>query len=210
MGCKLPLPRRQEQFDSATSSSTVWATARMRITGKGIWGAAGGPRRGIRDAAARRSSLGSTSLTRLIPTGPNVSEELIAEALWPYPQGLVIATKGGWERVGPGQWTHNAFTRSLFTGSGGRKPATVTARTGSMCISLHVPDPAVSFDASMETAGAVARAGQNPACRPIQRHVGACGARPQDCADCLGAEPVRKASPTASGISYWTTARRRE
>jgi pyridoxine 4-dehydrogenase len=40
--------------------------------------------------------------------GPYVSEELIAEALYPYPADLVIATKGGWERPGPNQWTHNA------------------------------------------------------------------------------------------------------
>jgi aryl-alcohol dehydrogenase-like predicted oxidoreductase len=50
--------------------------------------------------------------------GPNVSEELIAEALYPYPPGLVIATKGGWERVGPGQWTHNASPKQEVQLSG--------------------------------------------------------------------------------------------
>ena len=40
--------------------------------------------------------------------GPHVSEELIAEALWPYPANLVITTKAGWVRHGPGVWQHNA------------------------------------------------------------------------------------------------------
>jgi pyridoxine 4-dehydrogenase len=43
---------------------------------------------------------------------------LIAEALYPYPPGLVIATKGGWERVGPGQWTHNASPKQEVQLSG--------------------------------------------------------------------------------------------
>jgi aryl-alcohol dehydrogenase-like predicted oxidoreductase len=81
--------------------------------------------------------------------GPYVSEELIAEALFPYPRGLVIATKGGWNRPGPDQWTHDATPSHL------RK-----AVEGSLwrlrldCIDvyqLHIPDPVVSFDASVET-----------------------------------------------------------
>jgi len=45
--------------------------------------------------------------------GPYVNEELIAEALFPYPAGLVIATKGGWNRPGPNQWTHDATPAHL-------------------------------------------------------------------------------------------------
>jgi pyridoxine 4-dehydrogenase len=45
--------------------------------------------------------------------GPHVSEKLIAEALHPYPADLVIATKGGWERPGPNQWTHSALNSSI-------------------------------------------------------------------------------------------------
>jgi len=78
-----------------------------------------------------------------------VSEELIAEALAPYPPGLVIATKGGWERVGPGQWTHNASPKHLEAAVEGSLKRLRLERID--VYQLHVPDPAVSFDASMET-----------------------------------------------------------
>src|SRR5664279_5907308 len=79
----------------------------MRITGKGIWGPPED-----RDAALatlrRTVELGVNFIDTADSYGPFVSEELIAEALYPYPAGLIIASKGGWERVGPGQWVHNA------------------------------------------------------------------------------------------------------
>jgi len=81
--------------------------------------------------------------------GPNASEELIAEALAPYPPGLVIATKGGWERVGPGQWTHNASPKHLEAAVEGSRKRLRLERID--VYQLHVPDPAVSFDASMDT-----------------------------------------------------------
>jgi aryl-alcohol dehydrogenase-like predicted oxidoreductase len=80
--------------------------------------------------------------------GPNTSEELIAEALYPYPAGLVIATKGGWERPGPGQWTHNASPKHLSEALEGS-----LKRLRLDCIDiyqLHAPDNAVSFEASVE------------------------------------------------------------
>ena len=81
--------------------------------------------------------------------GPHVSEELIAEALFPYPKGLVIATKGGWDRPGPNQWTHDASPAHL------RKAVEGSLRRLRLdCIDvyqLHTPDPVVSFDASVET-----------------------------------------------------------
>src|SRR5580693_2484665 len=79
----------------------------MRITGKGIWGPPAD--RAAALATLRRAvELDVNFIDTADSYGPYVSEELIAEALFPYPQGLVIATKGGWERVGPGQWIHNA------------------------------------------------------------------------------------------------------
>ena len=81
--------------------------------------------------------------------GPNVSEELIAEALHPYPPGLVIVTKGGWERVGPGQWTHNASPKHLQAAVEGSLKRLRLDRID--VYQLHIPDPAVSFDASIET-----------------------------------------------------------
>src|SRR5271154_7465952 len=82
----------------------------MRITGSGIWGEP--PSRDQAIATLRRVvELGVNFIDTADSYGPAVSEELIAEALYPYPSDLVIATKGGWERPGPGQWTHNAGRR---------------------------------------------------------------------------------------------------
>ncbi|MCW3066741.1 MAG: aldo/keto reductase [Solirubrobacterales bacterium] len=75
----------------------------MRITGEGIWG----PPLDAEQAKAvlrRALELGVDFIDTADSYGPYVSEELIAEALYPYPEGLVIATKGGFTRPGPNQW----------------------------------------------------------------------------------------------------------
>jgi len=104
----------------------------MRITGPGIWGPPAD-----KDAALATLRRAVDLDVNLIDTadsyGPAVSEELIAEALYPYPSGLVIATKGGWERPGPGQWTHNAG-RKHPRGSVRRQPQT-PASGSHRCIS---------------------------------------------------------------------------
>lgn len=75
----------------------------MRITGDGIWGEPADADRA--KAALRRAvELGVTFIDTADSYGPDVSERLIAEALYPYPGELVIATKGGLVRPGPGQW----------------------------------------------------------------------------------------------------------
>jgi pyridoxine 4-dehydrogenase len=75
----------------------------MRITGDGIWGEPADADRA--KAALRRAvELGVTFIDTADSYGPDVSERLIAEALYPYPDELVIATKGGLLRPGPGQW----------------------------------------------------------------------------------------------------------
>jgi pyridoxine 4-dehydrogenase len=75
----------------------------MRITGEGIWGWP--PDRGNALKVLRRTvELGVNLIDTADAYGPEVSELLIAEALHPYPPGLVIATKGGLTRPGPGQW----------------------------------------------------------------------------------------------------------
>src|SRR5215475_1038355 len=78
----------------------------MRITGKGVWGEPPDRREAIR-VLRRAVDLGVNFIDTADSYGPNVSEEIIAEALHPYPSGLVIATKGGFERSGPDQWTEN-------------------------------------------------------------------------------------------------------
>ena len=120
----------------------------MRITGKGIWGPPDDKATAL--ATLRRAvELGVNLIDTADSYGPYVSEELIAEALYPYPAGLVIATKGGWERVGPGQWTHNASPDHLTKAIEGSLKRLRLDRID--VYQLHIPDAAVSFDASMET-----------------------------------------------------------
>jgi pyridoxine 4-dehydrogenase len=120
----------------------------MRITGKGIWGPPEDHDGAI--ATLRRAvELGVNFIDTADSYGPYVSEELIAEALAPYPSGVVIATKGGWERPGPGQWTHNASPSHLREALEGSLKRLRLDRID--VYQLHTPDPAVSFEASMET-----------------------------------------------------------
>jgi aryl-alcohol dehydrogenase-like predicted oxidoreductase len=76
----------------------------MRLTGDGIWGPPD-DREEARAVLRRAVDLGVDFIDTADAYGPNVSEELIAEALHPYPGGLVIATKGGLTRSGPGRWS---------------------------------------------------------------------------------------------------------
>ena len=79
----------------------------MRLTGAGIWGPPK-DRAGALAVLRRAVELGVNFIDTADSYGPDVSEELIAEALSPYPKDLVIATKGGWVRPGPGLWSHDA------------------------------------------------------------------------------------------------------
>src|ERR687887_2802941 len=75
----------------------------MRVTGRGIWGEP--PDLDTARAVLRRAvELGVNFIDTADSYGPEVSERLIAEALYPYPDDLVIATKGGLERSGPWRW----------------------------------------------------------------------------------------------------------
>jgi pyridoxine 4-dehydrogenase len=120
----------------------------MRLTGEGIWGPP-------KDHKAALAILrGAVELDiNFIDTadsyGPYVSEELIAEALFPYPERLVIATKGGWNRPGPNQWTHDATPAHLRKAVEGSLKRLRLDRID--VYQLHIPDPVVSFEASMET-----------------------------------------------------------
>ena len=75
----------------------------MRITGRGVWGPPADRAAAVR-LLRRAVELGVTFIDTADSYGPGVSEELIAEALAPYRDGLVIATKGGLTRPGPGEW----------------------------------------------------------------------------------------------------------
>jgi len=120
----------------------------MRLTGEGIWG----PPRDRKAALAvlrRAVELGINFIDTADSYGPNVSEELIAEALFPYPVGLVVATKGGWNRPGPNQWTHDATPSHLRKAIEGSLKRLRLDRID--VYQLHIPDPVVSFEVSVET-----------------------------------------------------------
>lgn len=84
----------------------------MRITGKGIWGEPKDHDEAIR-VLRRAVELGISFIDTADSYGPHVSERLIAEALHPYPAGLVIATKAGFDRTGPDQWRMNGRPEHL-------------------------------------------------------------------------------------------------
>jgi pyridoxine 4-dehydrogenase len=84
----------------------------MRITGKGIWGSPANRAEAVR-VLRRAVELGINFIDTADSYGPHVSEEIIAEALHPYPADLVIATKGGFERPGPDRWVENGRPEHL-------------------------------------------------------------------------------------------------
>jgi aryl-alcohol dehydrogenase-like predicted oxidoreductase len=129
----------------------------MRLTGPGIWG----PPKDRKAALAvlrRAVELGVNFIDTADSYGPHVSEELIAEALHPYPSDLVIATKGGWERPGPNQWTHNATPDHLRKAVEGSLKRLRLERID--VYQLHSPDNVVSFDVSIETLAELKREGK--------------------------------------------------
>ena len=120
----------------------------MRLTGDGIWG----PPKNRAEAVAvlrRAAELGVNFIDTADSYGPNVSEELIAEALFPYSKDLVIATKGGWNRPGPNQWTHNATPAHLRMALEGSLKRLRLERID--VYQLHAPDPVVPFEDSVGT-----------------------------------------------------------
>lgn len=86
----------------------------MRITGKGVWGPPADRQEAIR-VLRRVVELGINFIDTADSYGPQVSEEMIAEALHPYPADLVIATKGGFDRPGPDKWTENGRPEHLIS-----------------------------------------------------------------------------------------------
>ena len=129
----------------------------MRLTGEGIWG----PPKDRKAALAvlrRAVELGVNFIDTADSYEPHISEEMIAEALFPYPPGLVIATKGGWKRPGPNQWTHDATPSHLREAVEGSLKRLRLDRID--IYQLHIPDPVVSFDASLETLADLRREGK--------------------------------------------------
>jgi pyridoxine 4-dehydrogenase len=129
----------------------------MRLTGPGIWGPPK-DRNAALTILRRAVELGVNFIDTADSYGPHVSEELIAEALHPYPSDLVIATKGGWERPGPNQWTHNATPDHLRKAVEGSLKRLRLERID--VYQLHAPDNVVSFEASVEALAELKREGK--------------------------------------------------
>ena len=129
----------------------------MRLTGEGIWGPPK-DRNATLAVLHRAVELEVNFIDTADSYGPNVSEQLIAEALHPYPKGLVIATKGGWQRPGPNQWTHDATPAHLREAVEGSLKRLRLDRID--VYQLHTPDPVVPFEASIETLAALREEGK--------------------------------------------------
>ena len=119
----------------------------MRITGQGIWGPPKDHAEAIR-VLQRAVELGVNFIDTADSYGPYVSEELIAEALYPYPKGLVIATKGGFLRTGPNQWHVNCHTDHLKEALEGSLARLNVDRID--LYQLHRIDPTVPFEQTLE------------------------------------------------------------
>jgi pyridoxine 4-dehydrogenase len=134
----------------------------MRITGEGIWGPPADHDEAI--ATLRRAvELGINLIDTADSYGPEVSEQLIAEALYPYPAGLVIATKGGLLRPGPDQWEPDGRPEYLRQALEGSLKRLRLERID--LYQFHRPDPKVPFEESVGTLVELRRQGKI-------RHVG--------------------------------------
>jgi pyridoxine 4-dehydrogenase len=118
----------------------------MRITGEGIWGPPDAPEEAKR-LLRRVLDVGVNLIDTADSYGPEVSENLIAEALHPYPDGLVIATKGGMRRTGPGAWPRDARPERLKRCCEDSLRRLRLERID--LYQLHAPDPNVPFEDSV-------------------------------------------------------------
>ncbi len=134
----------------------------MRVTGQGVWGPPPDLDRAL--AVLRRAvELGVDLIDTADSYGPEVSEELLAQALHPYPAGLVIATKGGLVRPGPDRWERDGRPEHLRTALEGSLRRLRLERID--LYQLHAPDPKVPFAESVGALAELRQAGKI-------RHVG--------------------------------------
>src|SRR3954453_2088278 len=118
----------------------------MRITGEGIWGPPDDTD-GAKELLRRVVERGVNLIETADSYGPEVSEQLIAEALPPYPEGLGIATKAGLRRTGPGEWPRDARPERIKEGCEGSLRRLKLERID--LYQLHSPDPNVPLEESM-------------------------------------------------------------
>ena len=120
----------------------------MRLTGSGVWGDPP-DRGGARQVLQRAVELGVNLIDTADAYGPDVNEALIAETLHPYPDGLVIATKGGLTRPGPGRWVRDCRPETLRSSLDGSLRRLRLDRID--LYQLHTVDPAVPLEDSVGT-----------------------------------------------------------
>jgi aryl-alcohol dehydrogenase-like predicted oxidoreductase len=148
----------------------------MRITGQGVWGDPADHDQSI--ATLRRAvELGVNFIDTADSYGPDVSENLIAEALHPYPDDLVIATKGGFARSGPNRWTPDGRPEHL---RGACEGSLRRLRVEQIPLyQFHVPDPKVPY---AESVGAIAELQKEGKIR----HVGVSNVSPEQLREAQG------------------------
>src|SRR5436305_2380822 len=152
----------------------------MRVTGEGIWGWP--PDRGNALKVLRRAvELGVNLIDTADAYGPDTSELLIAEALYPYPKGLVIATKGGLTRPGPGQWVPNGQPEHLKQAVDGSLKRLRLERID--LYQLHTVDPKVPIEESVGALKQMQDAGKI-------RHVGLSNVDPDEIARARKIVPI--------------------
>jgi aryl-alcohol dehydrogenase-like predicted oxidoreductase len=118
----------------------------MRLTGEGIWGQPKDPAE-ARRVLKRSLELGVNFIDTADAYGPNVDEDLIAAALYPYPRGLVIATKGGHTRPSPGQWVPDGRPEHLRAACEGSLKRLRLERID--LYQFHTIDPKVALEDSI-------------------------------------------------------------
>ena len=164
----------------------------MRITGNGIWGEPPDRAEAVR-LLRRAVELGINFIDTADSDGPNVSEEIIAEALHPYPAHFVIATKAGFERPAPNRWVENGRPEHLEI-RWRRKPAPVTAGPNDL-YQLHRIYPKVPAEDQLGTLKDLAGTRQDQTHRFVGSERAADSARANDCADCQRPESLQRDGP---------------
>jgi pyridoxine 4-dehydrogenase len=152
----------------------------MRITGEGIWGWPPDRQNALK-VLRRAVELGVNLIDTADAYGPETSELLIAEALHPYPQGLVIATKGGLTRPGPGQWVPNGRPEHLKQAVEGSLKRLRLERID--LYQLHTVDPKVPIEESLGALKEMQDAGKI-------RHVGLSNVEPDEIARAQKIVPI--------------------
>jgi len=152
----------------------------MRITGEGIWGWPPDRQNALK-VLRRAVELGVNLIDTADAYGPDTSELLIAEALYPYPKGLVIATKGGLTRPGPGEWVPNGHPEHLKQAVEGSLKRLRLERID--LYQLHRPDPKVPLEESIGALKEMKDAGKI-------RHVGLSNVDPDEIARARKIVPI--------------------